>query len=156
MGMSDQRYSYKFIKDLFWPSCNAEREDECHYIVHCNTYNDIRNIMITELRNIFTDTGLGAHFDHLLVFSKRQFVTVLLWGFPKQDIKTNQNIFDTVQSFIMRSKRFQYWITETHSYSESKPPPAFFCFVPWCLVFCYVFIRFFLSCRELCQLVYMR
>ncbi len=71
-GLNGQRYSYKFIKYRFCPTCNAEKEDECHYIMYCNTYNDIRNIMINELRNIFTDSGLGAHFDHLLMFSKRQ------------------------------------------------------------------------------------
>ncbi len=62
--------------------------------------------MINDLRNIFRDAGLGAHFDHLLRFSKRQLVTVLLWGSPKLDIKTNQKLFDTVQSFIVRSKSF--------------------------------------------------
>ncbi len=73
--------------------------------MYCNTYNDIRNIMINELRNIFTDAGLRADFYHLLMFSKRQLVTVLLWGSPKVDIKTNQKLFDTAQSFIVRSKR---------------------------------------------------
>ncbi len=62
--------------------------------------------MTNELRTIFTDAGLGAHFDHLVMFSKHQLVTVLLWGSPKLDIKTNQKLFDTVQSFIVRSKRF--------------------------------------------------
>ncbi len=76
--------------------------------MYCNTYNDIRNIMINKLRNIFTDAGLGAHFDHLLVFSKRQLVTVHLWGSTKLDFKTNQKLFDIIQSFIVRSKRFSY------------------------------------------------
>ncbi len=58
--------------------------------------------MINELRNIFTDAGLGVHFDHLLMFSKRQLVTVIRWGSPKLDIKTNQKLFDTVLSFIVR------------------------------------------------------
>ncbi len=79
-----------------------------HYIMYCDIYNDhhIQNIMINELRNIFMDAGLSAHFAHLLMFSKRQLVTVLLWGSPKLDIKTNQKLFDAVQSFIVRSKRF--------------------------------------------------
>ncbi len=105
-GLNNQRFSFKFIKYGFCPTCNAEKEDECHYIMYCNTYNDIQNIMINELINIFMDVGLGVHFDHLLMFSKRQLVTVLLWVSPKLDIKTNQKLFDTIKSFIVRYKRF--------------------------------------------------
>ncbi len=51
MGLStsnSQRHSCNFIAYRHCTTYNAEKEDECHFFMHCDTYIDIRHTMINE------------------------------------------------------------------------------------------------------------
>ncbi len=52
--------------------------------------------MINELRNthIFTNAGLRTNFERLLLFSKRQLVTILVWGSPKLNTENTKRKID--------------------------------------------------------------
>ena len=74
------------------PHCAYTCEDTTHFFFQCPEYTDIRNFLISEIRNVLPSLRID--------------LSLLLYGSDNVDSSTNCKIFSIVQKFIKESKRF--------------------------------------------------
>jgi hypothetical protein len=72
--------------------CGYEVEDTAHYFFHCPQFTDQRHAMMQSLRRI----------DNIDIN-----INTLLWGDSELTKKSNEEVFDSVQTFIVATSRFE-------------------------------------------------
>jgi hypothetical protein len=107
MGLSalnQHRWKYNYIRDTTCPSCNHKQEGSVHFFLECPTYRASRYNLLQSV-NLFVGDIL-PDIDHIQTRrAKEALINILLRGDDRLDGATNRAIFDSVQNYIISTKR---------------------------------------------------
>ena len=84
-------------------SCGYRNEDRIHYLMDCPSYVVFRDELFCTIRDEISP-NVDAHM--LPINDKNYFVNLLLFGSTEYDVRTNINISNAVQTFVIRTGRF--------------------------------------------------
>ena len=107
--LNEHSYTLGFSESMKCENCSFHRESPLHFITQCDSYKDLRLIMLDKLKEFIPNI-------HNLS-KKRQF-EILLFGYDPENVeltKYNTKIMMATQTFIYDTKRF-------HSKKVTQPP----------------------------------
>ena len=102
LGLShliQQLHSFKIIDSPYCTHCTDRLETTTHYLLTCPKYTDIRDEMLRLVGEIGARHGINL--DDLTKLK-----SILLKGNNNMTLEENNLIFDAVQQYISKSKRF--------------------------------------------------
>jgi hypothetical protein len=97
--LKQQLQSFGIIESLYCMHCTNRLETTTHYLLTCPKYTDIRDEMLGLVGGIGAKYGINI--DNLIKLK-----SLLLEGESKMTLEENIQIFDAVQQYIAKSKRF--------------------------------------------------
>jgi hypothetical protein len=107
MGLSalnQHRWKYNYIRDTTCPSCNHRHEDIVHFFLECPTYQASRQNLMQSVRLFVGDILPDIHRLQTRR-AKETLINILLRGDDRLDDATNRALFDSVQNYIVSSRR---------------------------------------------------
>ena len=105
VGLSELNY-HKFRHNFniaINPLCpiNDGVEDTEHFLLHCHSYHQQRNSLLSRVQSVLLSCGLSD-------LSNVEFVSILLYGDERLHFESNKISIKATLDFIESSKRFSY------------------------------------------------
>jgi hypothetical protein len=103
-GLKAQRHDYNHVPNPKCDLCGVRKEDAMHYFLQCNTFNNMRTILLNEVKVLYQSKNIVLDLSRTIV--KKELVEHMLKGDKRLSECDNAKLFIIVQNFISSSKRF--------------------------------------------------